>query len=204
MASCEEEAQKARRPVVLSINKLAKGSSHHGPVQLGTGRRIKIVGTPLSKLSLHHRPFRASSSSFTIFESSPLWLPRNQRAPSGLSFADLRSLLSFSLHRFLFFSFSLFKRPLSRGFPPSPSIFRTQNLCLRTTLTLEKREIGNCRFTQSLREEPAYSKGNTYMRFRSYPLLWRRRVVAKVSDWKFKIVLVGSGVVNRGDRSCKI
>lgn len=33
------------------------------------------------------------------------------------------------------------------------------------------------------------------MRFRSYPLLWRRRVVAKVSDWKFKIVLVG--VANR-------
>lgn len=201
MASCEEEAQKARRPVVLSINKLAKGSSHHDPVQLGTGRRIKIVGTPLSKLSLHHRPFRASSSSFTIFESSPLWLPAR---PIRIILTEPSLFLSPSIS---FFSFSLFKRPLSRGFPPSPSFFRTQNLCLRTTLTLEKREIGNCRFTQSLREEPAYSKGNTYMRFCSYPLLWRRRVVAKVSDWKFKIVLVGSGVVNRGgrgDRSCKI
>lgn len=204
MASCEEEAQKARRPVVLSINKLAKGSSHHGPVQLGTGRRIKIVGTPLSKLSLHHRPFRASSSSFTIFESSPLWLPARPIRIILRRFTEPSLFLSPSIS---FFSFSLFKRPLSRGFPPSPSFFRTQNLCLRTTLTLEKREIGNCRFTQSLREEPAYSKGNTYMRFRSYPLLWRRRVVAKVSDWKFKIVLVGSGVVNRGgggDRSCKI
>lgn len=204
MASCEEEAQKARRPVVLSINKLAKGSSHHGPVQLGTGRRIKIVGTPLSKLSLYHRPFRASSSSFTIFESSPLWLPARPIRIILRRFTEPSLFLSPSIS---FFSFSLFKRPLSRGFPPSPSFFRTQNLCLRTTLMLEKREIGNCRFTQSLREEPAYSKGNTYMRFRSYPLLWRRRVVAKVSDWKFKIVLVGSGVVNRGgggDRSCKI
>lgn len=126
MASCEEEAQKARRPVVLSINKLAKGSSHHGPVQLGTGRRIKIVGTPLSKLSLHHRPFRASSSSFTIFESSPLWLPRNQRAPSGLSFADLRSLLSFSLHRFLFFLSLFLNGHYPEDSPPLPRSFDTE------------------------------------------------------------------------------
>lgn len=160
MASCEGEAQKARRPVVLSINKLAKGSSHHGPVQLGTGRRIKIVGTPLSKLSLH-QSFRDSdpSSSFTIFESSPLWLPTRP-----IRIILRRFTISFSLHRFLF-SFLFFSSPFKRASEhhpddsPPPLDLSTQNLCLRTTLTLEKREIGNCRFTQSLREEPAYFQG---------------------------------------------
>lgn len=211
MASCEGEAQKARRPVVLSINKLAKGSSHHRSRPIRNGPSNKNRRDPaFETFPSTHRPYSALPPPpppplLRFFESSPLWLVAAQPTrPIRIILRRFTEPPSLSIDFFFFLSLFLTRAP-SRGFPPVPSLdLSTQNLCLRTTLTLERREIGNCRFTQSLREEPACSKGDAVSFLSSF--MEEACCCAKVSDWKFKIALVGSGVVSGegGDRSCKI
>lgn len=127
MASCEGEAQKARRPVVLSINKLAKGSSHHRSRPIRNGPSNKNRRDPaFQTFPSTHRPYSAlpppppPPSLLRFFESSPLWLVAAQ--PTRPIRIILRRFTEppLSLHRFLFFPFSLFNPSTIQRIPPRP------------------------------------------------------------------------------------
>lgn len=121
----------------------------------------------------------------------------------SLSFSpSLSPFFARSFHRF-----HVFKTRSSPHRYPCPS---PRNLCLWTTLTLEKREVGNCRFTQSLQGELATTieqtsvvvsvlsiRSKIFFHFLFFPLLsffsfsfspcfLAMKRVAKVGDWKFK------------------
>lgn len=135
MASCEGEAQKARRPVVLSINKLAKGSSHHRSRPIRNGPSNKNRRDPaFETFPSTHRPYSAlpppppPPSLLRFFESSPLWLVAAQPTrPIRIILRRFTEPPSLSIDFFFFLSLFLTRAP-SRGFPsrPLPRSFDTE------------------------------------------------------------------------------